>query len=157
MPDCCLEHVYQTRLLLLDPPGGDVRLTAIGRWRMDQVVERPAALDVHKEQVTACVRVPGEGGERRGGGGGVKTTVRGLLGVRDLVSGVGGPPVGVGGSGGRRCGSSRRLCGACSGCAIGCRSRVSRMWRWRPPACTGGRCGRFWRTGSSCCCATRRT
>src|ERR1035437_8930473 len=80
MPDCCLEHVYQTRLLLLDPPGGDVRLTAIGRWRMDQVVERPAALDVHKEQVTACVRVPGEGGERREEGGGFKATGRGAAG-----------------------------------------------------------------------------
>ncbi|CAN5663506.1 hypothetical protein BH18ACT13_BH18ACT13_07010 [soil metagenome] len=26
---------------------------------MERVIERPAALDVHKEQVTACVRVPG--------------------------------------------------------------------------------------------------
>src|SRR5450755_176850 len=86
MPDCCLEHVYQTRLLLLDPPGGDVRLTAIGRWRMDQVVERPAALDVHKEQVTACVRVPGEGGERREEVREFKTTVRSLLGLRDWLS-----------------------------------------------------------------------
>ena len=25
---------------------------------METIVERPAALDVHKEQVTACVRVP---------------------------------------------------------------------------------------------------
>ena len=25
---------------------------------METVVERPAALDVHEEQVTACVRVP---------------------------------------------------------------------------------------------------
>ena len=32
---------------------------------MDQVLERPAALDVHKAQVTACVRTPGEGGQRR--------------------------------------------------------------------------------------------
>ena len=31
---------------------------------METVVERPAALDVHKEQVTACVRVPGVGGSR---------------------------------------------------------------------------------------------
>ena len=27
---------------------------------MDQVVKRPGALDVHKAQVTACVRTPGE-------------------------------------------------------------------------------------------------
>jgi transposase len=32
---------------------------------MDVIVERPAALDVHKAQVTACVRLPGEGRERR--------------------------------------------------------------------------------------------
>jgi hypothetical protein len=30
---------------------------------MDVVVERPAALDMHKEQVTACVRIPGGGGQ----------------------------------------------------------------------------------------------
>src|SRR5450755_642267 len=80
------DHVCQTRLLLLDPPGGDVRLTAIGRWRMDQVVERPAALDVHKEQVTACVRVAGEGGERREEVREFKTTVRSLLGLRDWLT-----------------------------------------------------------------------
>ena len=31
---------------------------------METVVERPAALDVHKEHVTACVRVPGQDGSR---------------------------------------------------------------------------------------------
>ena len=31
---------------------------------METVVERPGALDVHKEQVTACVRVHGAGGSR---------------------------------------------------------------------------------------------
>ena len=30
---------------------------------MDTIVERPGALDVHKEQVTACVRVPAEDGK----------------------------------------------------------------------------------------------
>jgi hypothetical protein len=29
---------------------------------MDVIVQRPAALDVHKERVTACVRVPGPDG-----------------------------------------------------------------------------------------------
>ena len=29
---------------------------------METIVERPGALDVHKAQVTACVRVPAEGG-----------------------------------------------------------------------------------------------
>ena len=31
---------------------------------MEPIVERPAALDVHKAQVTACVRMPGDGGAR---------------------------------------------------------------------------------------------
>ncbi len=32
---------------------------------MDTIVERPGALDVHKEQVTACVRVPAAEGKGR--------------------------------------------------------------------------------------------
>jgi hypothetical protein len=32
---------------------------------MEVIVERPAALDVHKAQVTACVRIPAEAGELR--------------------------------------------------------------------------------------------
>jgi hypothetical protein len=31
---------------------------------VEVIVERPAALDVHKAKVTACVRVPDERGER---------------------------------------------------------------------------------------------
>jgi transposase len=55
---------------------------------VDLVVERPGALDVHKASVTACVRVPGNGGrvqEVRE----FKTTVRGLLGLRDWLAGHG--------------------------------------------------------------------
>jgi transposase len=90
MPDCCLEHVYQTCLLLLDPPGGDLVLIAMwGGGGVDQVLERPAALDVHKEQVTACVRTPSENGGRRQEVREFKTTVRGLLGLRDWLAGLG--------------------------------------------------------------------
>jgi len=46
---------------------------------MDRVVERAGALDVHKAQVTACVRVPGERGRCRQEVREFKTTVRGLL------------------------------------------------------------------------------
>jgi transposase len=53
------------------------------------VVERPAALDVHKAQVTACVRVPGEGGRRREEVREFKTTVRDLLALRDWLVGLG--------------------------------------------------------------------
>jgi len=49
---------------------------------MDLLVERPGALDVHKESVTACVRVPREG-QRVQEVREFKTTVRGLLGLRD--------------------------------------------------------------------------
>jgi len=52
---------------------------------MDVIVERPAALDVHKAQVTACVRVPGEGGVRVPHLAEFQTTVRGLLALRDWL------------------------------------------------------------------------
>jgi transposase len=50
---------------------------------MDVIVERSAALDVHKEQVTACVRVPDADGARSEQVVQCKTTVRGLLTPRD--------------------------------------------------------------------------
>jgi transposase len=53
---------------------------------VDRVVDRPGALDVHKEQVTACVRVPGEDGRsRRQEVREFKTTVRGLLALADWL------------------------------------------------------------------------
>lgn len=57
---------------------------------MDRVVDRPGALDVHKEQVTACVRVAGEDGRsRRQEVQEFKTTVRGLLAMADWLKGHG--------------------------------------------------------------------
>ena len=53
---------------------------------METIVERPAALDVHKAQVTACVRVPGVGGERVQEVAEFQTTVRGLLALRDWLA-----------------------------------------------------------------------
>jgi transposase len=52
---------------------------------MDVIVERPGALDVHKEQVTACVRVPNEAGRRVAHVEQFKTTVGGLLVLRDWL------------------------------------------------------------------------
>ena len=46
---------------------------------METIVERPAALDVHKAQVTACVRVPAAGGAREQHVAEFATTVQGLL------------------------------------------------------------------------------
>lgn len=51
---------------------------------METVIERPGALDVHKEQVTACVRVPA-GRQREQHVAQFKTTVQGLLALRDWL------------------------------------------------------------------------
>jgi transposase len=52
---------------------------------MEVIVERPAALDVHKAQVTACVRFAEPGGERAQEVAQFSTTVRGLLTLRDWL------------------------------------------------------------------------
>lgn len=56
---------------------------------METVIERPSALDVHKEQVTACVRVPGEGGSSEQHVAEFPTTVAGLLTLRDWLAAFG--------------------------------------------------------------------
>ena len=53
---------------------------------MDVIVERQSALDVHKAQVTACVRVPGADGIRVQHVEQFGTTVRGLLVLRDWLT-----------------------------------------------------------------------
>jgi transposase len=53
---------------------------------MDVIVERPAALDVHKASVTACVRVPDARGRREEHLAQFSTTVHGLLGLRDWLA-----------------------------------------------------------------------
>ena len=53
---------------------------------MEMIVERPAALDVHKESVTACVRVPGSRSERVEQIETFSTTVRGLLTLHDWLA-----------------------------------------------------------------------
>jgi len=54
---------------------------------VETIVERPAALDVHKAQVTACVRVPSaEGRGREQHVAEFATTVRGLLALRDWLA-----------------------------------------------------------------------
>ena len=51
---------------------------------METIVERAAGLDVHKAQVTACVRVPGRSGRAQELAE-FETTVRGLLALRDWL------------------------------------------------------------------------
>jgi transposase len=53
---------------------------------METIVERPGALDVHKAQVTACVRIPADGGGREQHVAEFATTVRGLLALRDWLA-----------------------------------------------------------------------
>ncbi|MDP8909701.1 MAG: IS110 family transposase [Chloroflexota bacterium] len=53
---------------------------------MDVVVERPAALDVHKATVMACVRLPGERGRRDEHIAEFTSTVQGLLALRDWLA-----------------------------------------------------------------------
>ncbi len=52
---------------------------------METIFERCAALDVHKAQVTGCVRLPESGGGRRQELAEFATTVSGLLGLRDWL------------------------------------------------------------------------
>src|SRR4029450_9698265 len=52
---------------------------------MDTLVERVAALDVHKDSVAACVRLPGKGRRRRQEKRTFRTTPGGLLVLRDWL------------------------------------------------------------------------
>jgi transposase len=53
---------------------------------METIFERVGALDVHKAQLTACVRVPGEGGHREPHLAEFATTVQGLIALRDWLA-----------------------------------------------------------------------
>jgi len=53
---------------------------------METIVERPAGLDVHKAQVTACVRIPAADGGRDEHVAEFQTTVAGLLTLRDWLT-----------------------------------------------------------------------
>lgn len=53
---------------------------------MDVLVERPAALDVHKAQVTACVRLASQDGKREAQVREFSTTVGGLLVLHDWLT-----------------------------------------------------------------------
>lgn len=56
---------------------------------MDTLVERCAGLDVHKDTVVACVRVPGEGRARDSHSATFATTTPQLLALRDWLVGYG--------------------------------------------------------------------
>jgi len=66
---------------------------------MDRIIERCAGLDVHKDSITACVRVPGEQGEREQHTRSFGTTTRALLELHDWLAGFGVTRVGMESSG----------------------------------------------------------
>jgi transposase len=53
---------------------------------MKRLIERCAGLDVHKDTLTACVRVPGEGGEREEQTRTFATTTKGLVALLDWLA-----------------------------------------------------------------------
>jgi hypothetical protein len=58
-PQWCFEPGEQNRAQSAPPGPGDI---AGGGAIMEQLIERCAGLDVHRDTVAACVRVPGRGG-----------------------------------------------------------------------------------------------
>jgi transposase len=62
---------------------------------VNQLIERCAMLDVHKSQVTACVRVPDGGGGRRQETREFSTTTSGLLTLADWLRSFGVTVVGM--------------------------------------------------------------
>jgi hypothetical protein len=62
---------------------------------MDRIVERCAGLDVHKDSITACVRVPSERGARHQETQTFGTTTRSLLALRDWLAAFGVTVVGM--------------------------------------------------------------
>jgi transposase len=62
---------------------------------VDQLIERCAGLDVHKASVTACVRVPGEGGARQQQIRTFRTTTAGLVLLGDWLASFGVTVVGM--------------------------------------------------------------
>jgi transposase len=62
---------------------------------MRRLVERCAGLDVHKDTLTACVRVPGEGGQREEQTRTFATTTKGLVALLDWLASYGVTLVGM--------------------------------------------------------------
>jgi hypothetical protein len=83
------EHACQIRLFSRPwAPAGADEATRRG-YVVETIVERPAALDVHKAQLTACARVPDKRGRREQHFAEFPATVRGLLQLRDWLAGHG--------------------------------------------------------------------
>ena len=62
---------------------------------MERLIERCAGLDVHKKTVAACVRTPGQDGQRQQQTRTFTTTTKGLVALRDWLTGLGVTVVGM--------------------------------------------------------------
>ena len=62
---------------------------------MDRLIERCAGLDIHKKTVAACVRIPGQDGQRQQQTRTFATTTKGLLALRDWLAAAGVTVVGM--------------------------------------------------------------
>src|SRR3954452_21701491 len=87
------------RLVCFEGPGGRRRQVFDLGAAMETIFERVGALDVHKAQVTACVRVPDPAGRRAPHLAEFATTVQGLIALRDWLAAYGGRARGDGGHG----------------------------------------------------------
>src|SRR5512132_750220 len=74
------------RLCMMRLPRAARRWCRHGGGQMDRLMERCAGLDVHKASVKACVRVPGEQGQRHSQTRTFRTTTAGLVDLRDWLA-----------------------------------------------------------------------
>jgi transposase len=100
--DCCREHVLQissdgSSQRWRDPERDELEVSAVGSDddELEVIVERSAGLDVHKDMVAACVRVPdGRGGVAKHVAE-FPTFTEDLLALRDWLVGYGVTRVGM--------------------------------------------------------------
>jgi transposase len=74
------------RLVCFEGPAGRLREVFDPGGQMETIFERVGALDVHKAQVTGCVRVPDAAGRREPHLAEFATTVQGLIALRDWLA-----------------------------------------------------------------------
>jgi len=84
-PDCRCERDHQTRLFWKPLQATVLFVFDVG-GSVETIYERVGALDVHKAQVTACVRVPDSAGRRDPQLAEFSTTVAGLMALRDWLA-----------------------------------------------------------------------
>lgn len=86
---CCYEHETQI-LLERGSPGTVVVVVLTGReHEMERLFERVAGLDIHKDSIVACVRVPDQTGGRCQQTRTFKTTTQALLTLADWLGSYG--------------------------------------------------------------------